>query len=313
MGCDIHIVTEIKKDGKWQYVPEIPESLDNRNYTAFAVLADVRNYFNYKGFQPKGLPEDISAKKFDFRSDREFLSKLYHENGSMMLVTADGKIQNIFESNTHCTISEEEYNRFNSLSREEKEKLSSRYYCFGYSNIKGEKTYSVYDATVVGGEFKEIPYMQLYPTFDDYLRECHDDSWDVDAQDYGSWHVNFEQLESGDYHSASHLTLNELLNGNYEDYITNRYKMDREFYNVFVENGGTFPDMFRVVGNTEAGDFAEAMREAFSPTVVIAWKKSEEEQKKLAIFRGIEELTMIAEKYGIVNYNDIRIVFAFDN
>lgn len=28
MGCDIHMITQIKKDGGWQYVPERPKSLE---------------------------------------------------------------------------------------------------------------------------------------------------------------------------------------------------------------------------------------------------------------------------------------------
>ena len=59
MGCDIHIVTEIKENGKWKGVDEFPNALDDRNYHLFSFLANVRNYFNTVGFKPKGLPEDF--------------------------------------------------------------------------------------------------------------------------------------------------------------------------------------------------------------------------------------------------------------
>lgn len=65
MGCDIHIITEIKKNNKWKRVPETPEEFNCRNYSVFAFLANVRNSFDTQGFKPKGLPEDISALHFD--------------------------------------------------------------------------------------------------------------------------------------------------------------------------------------------------------------------------------------------------------
>lgn len=56
MGCDIHLWTEIKTDGKWQprTTPTVafdgddeyldwPSEFDDRNYALFATLADVRN------------------------------------------------------------------------------------------------------------------------------------------------------------------------------------------------------------------------------------------------------------------------------
>lgn len=80
MGCDIHIIAEVKVSGKWQpnkesifpnpqpehswekeqYSTE-PES--NRNYDWFAVLADVRNG---RGFavisEPRGVADDASPE-----------------------------------------------------------------------------------------------------------------------------------------------------------------------------------------------------------------------------------------------------------
>ena len=60
MGCDIHIITEIRQNGSWVRVEEIPEVLENRNYSTFAFLAGVRNRFNTKGFEAKGEPDDMS-------------------------------------------------------------------------------------------------------------------------------------------------------------------------------------------------------------------------------------------------------------
>lgn len=70
MGTDIHPFAECCRDGAWHLVDaEIPR---DRNYWAFAVLADVRNGYGFGGFgtgdpitpldEPRGLPEDLSPE-----------------------------------------------------------------------------------------------------------------------------------------------------------------------------------------------------------------------------------------------------------
>jgi len=73
MGCDIHLFVEVNNNGKWESVDEWTEndgyihvSYENRlytdrNYSMFALLANVRNYQGIKPIcQPKGLPSDVS-------------------------------------------------------------------------------------------------------------------------------------------------------------------------------------------------------------------------------------------------------------
>jgi hypothetical protein len=59
MGCDIHLHTEIKVNGKWLHygAPSVP-----RCYALFALMADVRNSDGdiIPVSKPKGLPDDIS-------------------------------------------------------------------------------------------------------------------------------------------------------------------------------------------------------------------------------------------------------------
>lgn len=93
MGCDIHIIAEVKVDGKWQpnqdkifpnpsYEPEAKhewqkdefktEPDDNRSYDWFSVLADVRNGRGFAGIstgegfkviaEPRGVPDDASEQ-----------------------------------------------------------------------------------------------------------------------------------------------------------------------------------------------------------------------------------------------------------
>lgn len=58
MGCDIHGNLEVKEEGKWKFIEEIPNV---RSYDMFGILAGVRNYVNAMPIsEPRGCPEDIS-------------------------------------------------------------------------------------------------------------------------------------------------------------------------------------------------------------------------------------------------------------
>lgn len=74
MGCDIHLNVEKKVGGKWVCInplhysnynnyekPLDSEIFDDRNYELFGFLAQVRTE-QKNGFEPKGLPEDVSVK-----------------------------------------------------------------------------------------------------------------------------------------------------------------------------------------------------------------------------------------------------------
>ena len=89
MGCDIHVYTEVKKDGQWVstdrwetetnddgservYRPYESSIYSERNYDLFAILADVRNGVGFAGCDtgegfvpissPKGMPENASVE-----------------------------------------------------------------------------------------------------------------------------------------------------------------------------------------------------------------------------------------------------------
>jgi hypothetical protein len=83
MGCDIHSVAQIKKDGHWVTV-ESGIGGDDRNYNTFAVLANVRNGSGFAGVktgegwkpisEPRGMPEDFvwdeDSTRHEFGEDR---------------------------------------------------------------------------------------------------------------------------------------------------------------------------------------------------------------------------------------------------
>ena len=78
MGCDIHTIVEIRKNGKWEYIPDLPIVFDSISYGEFSILnRNVRNSYGRDGFEQKGLPKDVSGRRFRFTSHREELEKAY--------------------------------------------------------------------------------------------------------------------------------------------------------------------------------------------------------------------------------------------
>lgn len=78
MGCDIHMMVQVRKGDGWETVKwpnpyygkyewekdeETPRAYDNRNYEAFAILAGVRDRFGITPIsEPRGWPEGFSPE-----------------------------------------------------------------------------------------------------------------------------------------------------------------------------------------------------------------------------------------------------------
>lgn len=121
MGCDIHTITEIKRQGKWERVPEVPAEFTERCYSVFAFLANVRNSWDIDGFKPKGLPEDISGLKFDkYDDDDDYAidfsaeNENFHSHSYLSLQELLSKDTSDLTM-TKCKILKEFYNKFTEL------------------------------------------------------------------------------------------------------------------------------------------------------------------------------------------------------
>lgn len=109
MGCDIHPAVEVRRKGVWRYhrpkepcrwydpvmykwdkcKTALPDYFTGRNYTLFAILADVRNDGLIKPIDtPRGTPSDISV---------EASRKLSEEHSQTWLSLQDLLDYDIFE------------------------------------------------------------------------------------------------------------------------------------------------------------------------------------------------------------------------
>ena len=299
MGCDIHLVVEIKENEKWKYVPEVPKKLTERNYGVFGALAGVGDSFNNQIFEVKGLPEDISGKKFNFISKYDILVNIWKTECKNCLVIDNRVIcsrsdfENSFIKKTFCEISKELYDSI-TKNVEDKEEVNKRYsYPHCSQDSSGEYKYYTWDASMVNGEWKNISYNVIYPKITDFLASEYSDDFDVDAGDYGYWSVDFD---CDDYHTPSYITLKEFEDTCYDNYTSNKCKVPVAFYKDFCAFGGVLPKEFRVE-NSKASTLVDVFQEAVEPTMTISWSLKEV-TKNDALFLGIEEL---------------RTIFAFDN
>ena len=102
MGCDIHLMTEIKKDNKWELNEELlfiddysksDSPFDRRSYRIFAFLADVRQRDNFKITpisEPKGLPKDSEYLNTPLEKPENY-SYYGYDNGTAY--TKEGQIE----------------------------------------------------------------------------------------------------------------------------------------------------------------------------------------------------------------------------
>lgn len=305
MGCDIHAIIQVRKDGSWKYVPGLPAELKERNYSTFALLAGVRNSFSVSSFPAKGLPDDIGFKKYDFKSQHDFIKKRYENDKQLACKGSDGKFYDACSSELSVEVSEERYNELSKMLANGP--LSEgRFANIGWSCHGNNKRYYVHDASTVGGVFKEYPLREIYPSLKSFCKEVYEDEWDEDAQDYGYWGIDFD---CEDYHTPSYLSLKELKEHDYSDYFTVRYKVPAGFVKSLKEKGVEIPFP---VKESSCGDIADCIREAIDPTVTVFVPTSEEERANAPITKIIAYLDGVAAEQAVAD-EDIRIVFAFDN
>lgn len=119
--------------------------------------------------------------------------------------------------------------------------------------------------------------------------------------------------DDSDLHSKSYLTLKELDESDKKDAFAHKCRIVRAFWEKFKELGGKLPDGMEVEEDFKVNSIVDALSLAFCPEVIIKWQPSEEEIKEFTLYQGIEALKEIAKQNNIENYEDIRIVFCFDN
>ena len=115
------------------------------------------------------------------------------------------------------------------------------------------------------------------------------------------------------YHSESFLSLKELDECDKSDYCMVNCKVSAAFYKKFKELGGVLPKGMSAEKANVGDTMFETLYNAAYPKFIIKWPAPDAKPKKATILKGIEALKEIAKKNNIDNFENIRIVFCFDN
>ena len=109
------------------------------------------------------------------------------------------------------------------------------------------------------------------------------------------------------------MTLKELDDCDKSDYNSEKCRVVGAFYEKFKELGGVFPKEMKVEEEIISNSIFDIIGQQICPDIIVKWENSEDTLKKTPVFRGIEALKEIAKKNDIDNFENIRIVFCFDN
>lgn len=296
MGCDIHTIVEIRKNGKWEYIPDLPVVFDSRSYGVFSILnRNVRNSYGRDGFEQKGLPNDVSGRRFRFTSHREELEKTYNHKETFVCYIGgeDKKYVQVYDE---CLKTEIDFEFYEELKSGMTHEQSLRYY--SPTQTAYPQKYFVQDAQKVGGQFMEVPYRCLYSDIKEFNKAYYNYPWYDEEQDFGYYDVDFDS----DLHSHSFLSLAELKTKVITKSSDKEFLIDKEFLVYLKEELGDDLPETMIIGDEVDGKSKVSF--AVDPYETCCQENYNE---------GVEELCKIKEKYNIENDEDIRIVFAFDS
>jgi hypothetical protein len=82
MGCDIHLHSEIKINGKWEHYSAIEV---DRDYMLFGLMAGVRDSKVTPICQPQGLPDNLSVvTKLDYERMKDDAHSMSYYNSTLI-------------------------------------------------------------------------------------------------------------------------------------------------------------------------------------------------------------------------------------
>lgn len=117
---------------------------------------------------------DCPKEYLEFVSHTEIEKERYENESTDKVRLADGTLVNSWNNCLYRAITEEEY-----------KKQDGSDVC--HSIIDGKHFYGIKDLESIGATYVEVPFKELYPTFEEYMEDYTGISFDEEKQDYGYW------------------------------------------------------------------------------------------------------------------------------
>lgn len=294
MGTSIHGVVQIRQNDTWQDLTYCPEQLRQRNYHLFAFLANIRNYFDINGLEPRGLPEDMPSHQCRWTSKVHEIVKRYLTDKNKRVIMPDGSIK------------QHDDDLFAVICKSEEEAKSYKHYSCHYGR---DPEYLGYDFVSKGGIETEICLCKEYPDFQEYLKAYYPEYKNKPLDQIGEYAVDFD---CPDYYGHSYQTLDDLQNTDKTGYTEERISVPIQFYHEFNRQKGTLPEGMKFYKKESPGDVIDALQELYQPTILIGWQLDEKTIADMPLTKLINELIDIKDQYHVTEH-DVRIVYCFDN
>lgn len=120
---------------------------------------------------------DCPKEYLEFKNLKEEERDTYENDTVTRIKLPDGTLYSPWESIFKKEITEEEYNTF-------KEDDDRKVECSGWGR---ERKYYIRDYKLLDGQEVEVPYKELYPTIEAYLKDYWDSEIDEETGEYGYW------------------------------------------------------------------------------------------------------------------------------
>lgn len=147
------------------------------HFTVGVICKDFNDYENLLAPYQENNMGDCPEEYLKFNSVTEEEKQIYENEKAERFVTSNGDYIHPYDSCFDVEITREEYKR---LDKQNVRGLSSRY-------GKSETTYFKKDYSLLQGELREVPYKEIYQTFEQYMEDCGGYEFDEEMNDYGYW------------------------------------------------------------------------------------------------------------------------------
>ena len=119
---------------------------------------------------------DCPKEFLEFNDQTEELKKTWQEGSVERVRLPNGNLIRSWDERIKVIITKEEYDALpKGLNK-------------GSSGWGDDEVFYKYDPSVVNGVLENVPYKDIYPTLDDYVKDCEgEDLWDDEMKAYGWW------------------------------------------------------------------------------------------------------------------------------
>jgi hypothetical protein len=148
------------------------------HFIAAVITKDPDNYYEELAPYQENNMGDCPRQFLEFVNKTEEFRKAWQEETVERVKLPNGDYLCPWDSRLRVTITKEEYERLREQGDTHTERITSHF---------DEKCYK-YDPSVVNGVFADIPYKDIYPTLEEYVKHCEgEDLWDDEMKAYGYW------------------------------------------------------------------------------------------------------------------------------